>query len=249
MDAEPSAYHIDTAHRLFHEVPRDAANETGAATDYWSQQPNTSATVPVCAHDDGHNGSSLTLHCAGQILGCYLPGEGGPLVCRFHFVYGPGWKVLTGRSEGVSQIAQGSLFGGFEGVVWSCPFDCVFKSDAVQGWPRFALEVDGFDWQNRQIIKGYSSVHVPTCSRGQDRKLLLYKPVSSSKLLQLKALWSGLHPQFVSEHAWAQPEGREVVQVASHGEAQVGGALMGHSGTSQVHFDCFVDNRGPFQLE
>jgi len=58
------------------------------------------------------------------------------MYCKYAFVYGPDWEIVTGIEEGISQIAQKSQ-DERQQVVWNFPLDVSFKSTNPHGCTCF----------------------------------------------------------------------------------------------------------------
>ncbi|CEM23188.1 unnamed protein product [Vitrella brassicaformis CCMP3155] len=179
---------------------------------------------------------------AGEIENIQLPegSRSAPLVCRYQLVYGPDWALVQGPDSGVSQSACGPLGGGAGGasvgalsalnpfyvptppsVVINFPFNAVFKAQNAFGWPRVLVCIYATDWCNRRVIRGYSSVHVPTQPGRHVRWLRLYCPVASSWLSRFMGWLTGNRAEYIDPKTAAHSEGREVVRVRSGGRVKV----------------------------
>jgi B9 domain-containing protein 1 len=104
--------------------------------------------------------------------------------CKYQFVHGEDWQLLDGMEEGITQLARvgsgraavtacgGRTRGltapaaaGIERMmVWNFPLDVTYKTTNAFGWPQVVVSVYGLDAFGRDVIKGYGSIHLPTCA-------------------------------------------------------------------------------------
>merc|ERR1712167_138889 len=137
---------------------------------------------------------------------------------------GPCTMVATGRwagtEEGITQVASVPA-GRPAKVVWNFPVDLTFKSTNVYGWPQLVLHVHGTDFLNRDIVRGYGSVHLPTSPGAHELQVRVFRPVSSSPLQQLIGWLNGTPAEYVEQKRPAMANGREVTRVESTGVVTV----------------------------
>jgi len=170
----------------------------------------------------------------GEIQSAQLGSGGrGPLMCVFSMQHGADWTIVSGASNGITQLATSSLppvtsassalFRGGDPreVVWNFPIGLVFKSTSPFGWPRIVVTVYGTDLCNRRVIKGYGSVHIPCQPGRHTRTVRLYCPLSSSPLTRLLGALFGNPAQLVDPRIVAGTEGREVIRVQSGGKVRL----------------------------
>lgn len=169
-------------------------------------------------------------------------GGHGPLMCIFSMQHGPDWTVVSGASDGITQLACASVptssfvtswRSGLAEFVWSFPLGVVYKSTSPFGWPRIVVTVYGTDLCNRRVVKGYGSVHVPCQPGRHTRTIRLYCPLSSSPLTRLLGALFGNPAQLVDPRILAGTDGREVIRVQSGGKVR-------------VHFDVMLKDTSSF---
>ncbi|KYK67775.1 B9-C2 domain-containing protein [Toxoplasma gondii TgCatPRC2] len=173
---------------------------------------------------------------SGEIVSASIDGGrgSGPLVCRYLFVHGPDWRIISGEEQAISQSAYAAgasnlaleflsypLNADQDQVVWNFPFSLIFKSTNPFGWPRLVICVYGTDWLNRRVVIGYTSVHVPTQPGRHIHTLQLYSITSSSWMQRLVAWATGCRPEYVDPQTAARSEGREVVRTSHAGRIKV----------------------------
>jgi len=161
------------------------------------------------------NPSSFELHAMGQIESAFFPQEDN-LYCSWSLHHGSDWQVVAGMEEGVTQLASVPA-GRPAKVVWNFPLDLTFKSTNVYGWPQIVLHVHGTDFLNRDIVRGYGSVHLPTSPGAHELEVRMFRPVSSSKLQQFIGWINGTPAEYIEPKRPAMSGGREVTRVESTG--------------------------------
>eukprot|EP00918_Siedleckia_nematoides_P005369 GHVU01011839.1.p2 GENE.GHVU01011839.1~~GHVU01011839.1.p2 ORF type:complete len:201 (-),score=42.03 GHVU01011839.1:134-736(-) len=159
--------------------------------------------------------SSFELHAMGQIESGFFPTEDN-LYCSWSLHHGSDWQVVAGVEEGVTQLASVPA-GRPAKVVWNFPMDLTFKSTNVYGWPQLVLAVHGTDFLNRDVVRGYGAVHLPTTPGAHEIQVRMFRPVSSSKLQQFIGWINGQPAEYVDTKRPAMPSGREVTRVESTG--------------------------------
>ncbi len=85
---------------------------------------------------------------------------------KFQLLHGPDWQRLGGAQDGITQIcgaAPGPPCCTRRALAWNFPLDVAYRSSNPFGWPQLVLCVYGADFWGRDVIKGYGSVHVPSC--------------------------------------------------------------------------------------
>lgn len=80
-------------------------------------------------------GGVFLVSVVGQIEKAHFPNYDN-MYCKYTFVYGPDWEIVTGIEEGISQIAQKSQ-DERQQVVWNFPLDVSFKSTNPHGCTCF----------------------------------------------------------------------------------------------------------------
>ena len=108
----------------------------------------------------------MEVHVIGEVIGGKRFGRGS-LMCRWTMVYGDGWSVLEGVTEGQTQvddpwIAAGDSADSFD-AVWEHPIDVHFRSSSLAGWPMIRFHVWHHDSNGRNEPLGHGAVRVPTC--------------------------------------------------------------------------------------
>ncbi|EDO44485.1 predicted protein [Nematostella vectensis] len=167
----------------------------------------------------GLHSSVFLVMVSGQIESASFP-EFDDLYCKFGFVYGQDWVVTSGWEEGISQVTKKSM-DKRQIVVWNFPIDITFKSTSPFGWPQIVISCYGLDMFNRDVVRGYGAIHVPTTPGSHSREIPMFVPESSSKLQKLTSWLLGRRPEFVDPKVVAQGEGREVTRVRSQGRVKV----------------------------
>lgn len=195
--------------------------EGGSAGDAAKTRASTTGTGPPQL-DTTQRGHSFQLIASGEIQGAEI-NTSNPLMCTFSFQSGVDWTVTEGATSGITQLSASSIDAeSFDPkVVWNFPFGFALKATSAFGWPRLVVSVYGNDMCNRRVIRGYGSVHVPCQPGRHERKIRLFKPVSSSLWVRFLGYITGNPAQFIDPRVACRPEGREMVRVASGGKLTV----------------------------
>lgn len=96
------------------------------------------------------------LYVIGEISGAHSF-SGDSFFCTFEIITGTQWTHVEGANKGSTHVMQNS----HDGVAWSYPIDAHFGMQAVQGWPRIALQVWSVDRYGRKDLAGYGTCFVP----------------------------------------------------------------------------------------
>ncbi|GAB1611134.1 B9 domain-containing protein 2-like [Argonauta hians] len=98
------------------------------------------------------------VHIIGQITGAHGFSTSG-LFCKFGIKTGNAWKVLSGMSEGQTQVDNCQ---NEQAAYWSYPIDIHFTTKGLQGWPKIHIEVWCMDCFGRNQHHGYGFCYVPS---------------------------------------------------------------------------------------
>eukprot|EP00877_Chromochloris_zofingiensis_P007438 jgi/Chrzof1/2948/Cz12g05150.t1 len=163
--------------------------------------------------------SFFTIMATGQVEGAEISGCDNAY-CKFEIIAGEDWQLLDGMENGITQVARQAA-GPDKHLVWNFPIDVTYKSTNAFGWPQVIVSVYGVDAFGRDVIKGYGSIHVPTCAGRFNLKLRLFKPRSASLLQGFTSWLSGMPAEFSDPRFPASGEGREVTRVVSNGHVNI----------------------------
>ncbi|KAI8929801.1 B9 domain-containing protein [Entophlyctis helioformis] len=146
--------------------------------------------------------SFFGLVCSGQIESAYFP-EFDNLYCKFSFLHGPDWSVLSGLEEGISQFARGKQAATFtdggqliKPCVWNFPVDIAFKSTNPFGWPQLLVTVYGLDALGRDVIRGYGTVRLPVSPGQHTLYMPMFVPIATSPFHQTLSWLVAVHQSF-----------------------------------------------------
>ncbi|EKX46076.1 hypothetical protein GUITHDRAFT_108112 [Guillardia theta CCMP2712] len=137
--------------------------------------------------------STFELHVTGQVESGSFAGDDN-LYCNILVHHGIDWQVVAGMEEGVTQVASISP-GSDSRVVWNFPLELTFKSTNVYGWPQIVLTVHGTDFLNRDVIRGYGSVHIPVVPGAHEVEVPMFRPLSVGRLPRAMAQMLTCLPQ------------------------------------------------------
>jgi B9 domain-containing protein 1 len=102
-------------------------------------------------------------------------------------------------------------------AVWNFPLDLSFKSTNAFWWPQVIVTTYGSDFLGRDVVRGYSSVYLPTSYGRSILYMDLFTPLASSGLVSIIGTLMGRTPELVDPKFVARSEGRQVTRVQSDG--------------------------------
>ncbi|XP_063720736.1 B9 domain-containing protein 1-like [Symsagittifera roscoffensis] len=151
----------------------------------------------------------------GQIESGVFP-EFNDLYLKYSFVHGPDWIITSGLEDGISQVSRKSIDdrGLF---TWNFPIEATFKSSNPYGWPQLVISCYGTDVFGNEVVRGYTSCHIPITAGRHRRKLGMFVPQSSSSFQKFLGWFLGKRPEFIDPKVVAHSDGREVTRVRSQG--------------------------------
>ncbi|EEB13704.1 eppb9, putative [Pediculus humanus corporis] len=155
----------------------------------------------------------------GQIFsGCfpYL----NDLYCKYSFVCGSDWIVISGVEEGISQISKKGK-DDEELFVWNLPLSIIFKSTNPFGWPQLVISAYGLDVFGNEVVRGYGVCHVPFSPGHCEKVVPMFVPESSSTLQKFTSWLTGRRPEFIDPRILTQGDARDVATVRSQGSTKV----------------------------
>ena len=173
--------------------------------------------VPQLSLDDS---SYFYLYISGQVEYSVFP-DSECLMARYTFVAGKDWERVYGVPSGCSQMSYKSR-SSTKKIVWNFPFNLAYRSTCPKGWPQITMTFVGPDFLGREIVKGYSTVHVPTQPGRHERTAYAFVPKSSSILVNIIGHLRGKVPELIDPaRTLAEAYGREVVRADSGGSVKV----------------------------
>ena len=109
-----------------------------------------------------------------------------------------------------------------ERVVWNFPFEMLYRTNDISGWPKLCVTLTSRDFLGRDLICGYGVVHVPTQAGTHTRYMQIFKPKSSSYLIELLGLVQGKPAEYQNPvDLLNRTQGREVTRVENAGIVKV----------------------------
>ncbi|CAL8070685.1 unnamed protein product [Calicophoron daubneyi] len=161
------------------------------------------------------SGDCFLLSVTGQITKAQFPTY-NYIWCKYCFASGQDWIIVSGIHEGMTQTCvKGD--NEIHDHVFNFPIDISWKSSNPSGWPQIVLHAYGLDIFGKDVVRGYGATHVPLQPGKHERRVPMFVPQSSSKLMQLSAWLTGKRPEFVNPKVIASGEGREVTKVQTQG--------------------------------
>ncbi|KAI9009486.1 B9 domain-containing protein [Gaertneriomyces semiglobifer] len=167
----------------------------------------------------------------GQIESAHFPRHDN-LYCKFSFLHGPDWVVISGLEEGITQMSLATPSSAFstasypptkltKSCIWNFPLEIAYKSTNAFGWPQLVLSVYGTDLFGRDVIRGYGSLRIPITPGIHTLYVPMFVPLASTPLNGFLSWVTGRLPEFLDSRFVARNEGREVVRVRSQGTVKV----------------------------
>ena len=103
-------------------------------------------------------------------------------------------------------------------VVWNFPFELIYRTNDIAGWPKICLTLTSRDFLGRDVVCGYGIIHVPTQAGQHTKYAQIFKPKSSSYLIDLIGLFNGKPAEYTNPIDLLQKTaGREVTRVENAG--------------------------------
>lgn len=107
-------------------------------------------------------------------------------------------------------------------MVWNYPFEFIYRSFNVAGWPKITLTFTSRDFLGRDVICGYGVTHIPTQPGCHTRYVHVFCPVASSTLSSLLGMLKGAPAEYISPtDLMSKNEGRDVTRVISAGLVKI----------------------------
>ena len=83
------------------------------------------------------------------------------LQVKYDLYHGNSWKLINGENTGISQAGCYNAVHSTE-IVWNMPFDFIFDSNNLLGWPKMTITIYGPDLFGRSVIIAYGVFHIPS---------------------------------------------------------------------------------------
>ena len=173
--------------------------------------------APVLSLDDS---SYFYIYVSGQVEFAFFH-DTDCLMAKYMFVVGRDWQRVYGESSGCSQLSYRSRSSSKK-IVWNFPFSLAYRSTTPKGWPQITISLVGPDFMGREVIKGYTTVHVPIQPGRHERTGLTFTPKSSSHLVNFLGYIRGKVPELIDPpKTLADSYGREVIRANSGGSVNI----------------------------
>ena len=130
-----------------------------------------------------------------------------------------GWRKITGRASGRTQVDDPSLDEDAPSV-WSHPFDVHYAVPGLGGWPKLKLEVWHQDAYGRDELYGYGFAHLPAAPGEHVIDIPTWRP-ARTWWESLKAFFLGGSPELVNDDVVLAPLDRFNLQTESMGFVHV----------------------------
>ncbi|KAL7074079.1 hypothetical protein ACQ4LE_006714 [Meloidogyne hapla] len=139
------------------------------------------------------------------------------IYCKYCFVYGPDWRQVGGMEEGISATAYKTERSFNNKIVLNTPIEATFSSTNPFKWPQIVLSFYGQDHFGNDVIRGYTSTHLPTTPGNVKRKCPIFLPQATTNIQRIIGLLTGRRAEFVDPTIIAKSEGRDVTRVSTQG--------------------------------
>lgn len=171
------------------------------------------------AEEEIESKNNFLISVNGQIQSAVFP-YFEDIYCKYCFVCGPDWIVISGIEEGISQISKKGR-DEEQSFVWNLPLNIVFKSTNPFGWPQLVISAYGLDVFGNEVVRGYGVCHVPISPGHFEKKIPMFVPESTSLIQKFTSWLTGRRPEFTDPRILTQGDAREVARVRSQGEINV----------------------------
>ena len=161
--------------------------------------------------------SQITISIQGQIVSC-TTNIATDLFCKFVFISGPEWSIISGPEEGISQRARTDIN---KVCIWNYPIDVVFQGPKPFGWPQLVVAVYGLNLFGQETVVGYGAIHIPPQPGHHEVNLALFDRAPSSIGAKLKSWFSGDMPESIPLSTIATGDNREILRTESGGFVKV----------------------------
>ncbi|KAI4457094.1 b9 domain-containing [Holotrichia oblita] len=142
----------------------------------------------------------------------YLAGAGSIWHCKYEFVAGPDWTIISGLEGGVTQIAN--IVRNGAKIIFNFPIEIVYKSTNPFGWPQIVISV-----YSGSQIKGYGRAHVPIRPGCHDLHISLSRPQPST-LLGYVGTFFGYQPELLQPKMLATTAGNYLIRMICQGKVK-----------------------------
>lgn len=183
-----------------------------------------------------------------------LASAGSSWHCKYEFVAGPDWKVVSGLEAGLSQIAN--VVSNGAKIVLNLPLEIIYKSTNLYGC-KYTLVVNNFpvfiprifpgpqivlSVYNEMNLQGYGRLHMPLQPGVHKINVALSRPIPSS-LLGYFASFFGYQPELLQPKMLATTSGNNcklvillfqlstiqiilVIRMVSNGEVNISANIL-----------------------
>ncbi|GJQ81803.1 hypothetical protein Trydic_g344 [Trypoxylus dichotomus] len=143
----------------------------------------------------------------------FLAPAGSEWHCKYEFIAGPDWNIISGLEAGITQIA--TIVRNGAKIIFNFPIEIVYKSTNPYGWPQIVVSV-----YNNTQIKGYGRAHMPIRPGCHDLRISLSRPQPSTFLGYIGTFF-GYQPELLQPKMLATTAGNHLIRMISQGEVQL----------------------------
>ena len=175
---------------------------------------------------------SADAYFIGRIEGASGFKEGA--FCRFWFVYGQQWRLVSGLALGQTQTDTSHEDSNV--VVWSHPIDTYFEFTGMQGWPKLSFQVWQHDDLGRSYLGGYGFCPLPMSPGNHKIDVDVWRPIGD-KIEELTAEYIGGSPILKNQELAHKPTDRYKLKSESIGTIHLDiNLLLGRTSGFQIAF-------------
>ena len=144
------------------------------------------------------------------------------LSINYTFVAGDDWQVAGGTKTGAGQHSFKSVVSDKQRLVWSMPFEIIYRSMTPYGWPQIVLECRSRDNDGDAYVRAYGCAHVPIKPGRHTKQVRMFTPLAKDKCAEFFGLFHSSSGMVIDEPEMiAKALGREVGRVNGDGKVTI----------------------------
>ncbi|XP_025016891.1 B9 domain-containing protein 1-like [Tetranychus urticae] len=163
--------------------------------------------------------ANFLISVKGQVVSGLFPGKDN-IYCKYCFLFGEDWMVVSGQEESCSQVAS-TTRDSRSMSIWNLSIDVTFRSSNPFKWPSIIFSVYGLDSFGNDVVLGYGATHIPPIPGHHTRRIAAFVPQASSLFASFSSWLLGKQPEFIDSKIVGQSEDRGVIKVNTKGFIEV----------------------------
>lgn len=154
--------------------------------------------------------------------------------CRFWFVNGTQWRLVSGLALGQTQTDKSGEDSDI--VVWSHPIDAYYEFTGIQGWPKLSFQVWQHDELGRSYLGGYAFCPLPMEPGNHKIDVDIWRPIGTS-VEELTAKYIGGSPLLKNQEMAHLPADRYKLKSETVGKLHLDiNLILGRTSAFQIAF-------------